>query len=123
VGLRGTRWLRFRLKLEEWKESFMLTFKPWAGKIGWALFIIQLVLALYAVAAYYPQGMKHYQAGYDWFYKYPVHAPPCWAVKKKAQRVVVTTEGVKPIINITSISCIFQGYPQEVPLRQFKIQK
>jgi peptide/nickel transport system permease protein len=104
VSLRGTRWLRFRLKLEEWKESLLLTFRPWAGKIGWALLIIQLVLALYAVAAYYPDGMRHYQTGYDWFYKYPVHAPPCWAVKKKAQRVILTTENVKPKININSLS-------------------
>jgi len=104
MGLRGTRRLGFRLKLGEWKESFMLTLKSWAGRIGWALLIIQLVLALYAIAAYYPEGMRHYQTGYDWYYKYPVHAPPCWAVKKKAQEVIVSTEDVKPEISTSNIT-------------------
>ncbi|MEB2837227.1 MAG: ABC transporter permease [Desulfurococcales archaeon] len=104
MAVRSTAWMRFRLRLEEWKESFLLTLRPWAGKIGWALLIIQLVLALYALAAYYPQGMRHYQAGFDWFYKYPVHVPPCWAVKKKAQPVRLSLQNVKPVVKTKTMN-------------------
>ncbi len=104
MAIRSTRWMRLRLRLEELRESFLLTLRPWAGKIGWALLVIQLVLALYAMAAYYPSGMRHYQAGYDWYFKYPVHAPPCWAVREKAQKVLIDLRGTKPSLSAKTMN-------------------
>lgn len=78
--------VRFRLALESFRENLNLVLKSWSGKIGIALLIIQAILALYAVAAYYPTGeMKAYMSSSIWTYEYPRNAPPCWVVKEKAE--------------------------------------
>ncbi len=68
--------------LEELKINMRIALRTWSGKIGFTLLLIQIILALYAVAAYYPEGMLKYGRGSEFFYYYPVTVPPCWVVDK-----------------------------------------
>ncbi|MCE4609998.1 MAG: ABC transporter permease [Desulfurococcales archaeon] len=63
-------------------SNWSLLLRTWSGKIGVALLIIQLLLAIYVVAAYGETGLKEYTQSNKWSYLYPQSAPPCWATDK-----------------------------------------
>jgi len=87
------RSVRFRLALESFRENLGLVLRTWSGKIGIALLIIQLILALYALAAYFPTGTASaYMGSTDWVYYYPRAAPPCWATHEKVSFFKVTQD-------------------------------
>ena len=70
--------------LEGLKDTTRIMLRTWSGKIGIILLVIEVILALYAVAAYYPAGMRQYEAGKAvWGYYYPYTVPPCWATSNK----------------------------------------
>ncbi len=71
-----------RKKSKKTVSNWSLILRTWSGKIGVALLLIQVALALYAVAAYGESGMKQYTQSNIWSYLYPQSSPPCWAVAK-----------------------------------------
>ncbi len=77
---------------ENFRSNMRIVLRTWSGKIGIALLLIQIILALYAVAAYYPDGMREYEQGKQgkFPYLYPSTAPPCWAVDEKFEKINVT---------------------------------
>ena len=81
--------------LEELKINMRIALRTWSGKIGFTLLLIQIILALYAVAVYYPDGMKAYGRGTDFAYYYPVNAPPCWAVDKRSDSFLITLKDME----------------------------
>jgi peptide/nickel transport system permease protein len=94
--------VRMRLALEGLRENTRLVLKTWSGKIGVALLIIQLVIAIYAAAAYYTNGeARSYMSSQNWQYYYPRNAPPCWAVSQKAGKFEVTKDDFTKSVNVT----------------------
>ena len=81
--------------LEELKINMRIALRTWSGKIGFTLLLIQIILALYALAVYYPEGMKTYGRGTDFYFYYPVSVPPCWAVDKPSDSFLVTLDNVQ----------------------------
>ena len=63
-------------------SNIRIFLKTWSGKIGLILLLLQIILAIFAVAYYKPSGMKEYTQSSKWPYLYPANVPPCWATKK-----------------------------------------
>ncbi|MCE4600619.1 MAG: ABC transporter permease subunit [Desulfurococcales archaeon] len=82
---------------ENFKSNMKIVLRTWSGKVGVALLLIQVILAFYAVAAYYPDGMKLYEQGKQAYYpyKYPATVPPCWVVKDKFNTITQAKEDLK----------------------------
>ncbi|MCE4618358.1 MAG: ABC transporter permease [Desulfurococcales archaeon] len=82
---------------DNFKSNMRIVLRTWSGKIGIALLLIQVILALYAVAAYYPDGMKLYEQGKQSYYpfRYPSTVPPCWVVSDKFPTETLTLESLK----------------------------
>lgn len=70
---------------ENFRSNMRIVLRTWSGRIGVVLLLIQVILALYAVAAYYPAGMRLYEQGKESYYpyRYPSTVPPCWVVSEK----------------------------------------
>lgn len=81
---------------DNFKSNMRIVLRTWSGKIGIALLLIQLILALYAVAAYYPEGVNLYGKGKQSYYPYmyPSTVPPCWSVKEKFHTKTLTFDSL-----------------------------
>lgn len=79
---------------EGFKYNMKIVLRTWSGKIGIALLIIQVILALYAVVVYYPEGMRQYEQGKQVYYtyRYPSGVPPCWVVDNKFNLINITKD-------------------------------
>jgi len=96
------------VSLDTLKINMKIALRTWSGKIGFTLLLIQILLALYAVAAYYPEGMIEYGRATKFFYIYPQSAPPCWATENPSIEANLTLNDV----NVT----VVQGIPDDLAL-------
>ncbi len=88
---------------ENLKGNLRIMLRTWSGKIGIALLVIEVLLALYAVAVYYPTGMRQYEAGKaTWAYSYPTTAPPCWSTKEKFPQIDLSKKDMNESIQVTN---------------------
>jgi len=82
---------------DNFKSNMRIVLRTWSGKIGVILLLIQIILALYAVAVYYPDGMREYEQGKQgkFPYLYPATAPPCWAVDEPFHLINISLNDVE----------------------------
>ncbi len=111
---------RMKRKLSEFKLMMRLVLRTWAGKVGFGLLAVFIILGVYVMIEYYPETTTNYMRGYLWLNKYPESVPPCWVVKEKAQVVAanisdLNTTGIQeamiPLRGIGKIIYV-KGYQQ-----------
>ncbi|MCE4628491.1 MAG: ABC transporter permease [Desulfurococcales archaeon] len=99
----------FGRKKEEKREltSFEILLKTWSGKISVVMIGIMILIAIFAVAYYTPQGMKDYEMKKSLFtYLYPENVPPCWVVSKAPSIMITTDNFDKKIVASDNINIV-----------------
>lgn len=79
---------------ENFKYNMKIILRTWSGRVGVTLLLIQIFLAAFAIAAYYPDKMKQFEIekGTYYPYFYPNNVPPCWSVKKKFKPISLSKD-------------------------------
>ncbi len=77
-----------RSRIVEFGDVIRGLLSTWLGRVALVLLVVQLAITIYVLTAYdYPKLAAEYMNPNLWTGRYPPHAPPCWAVGKRADRI------------------------------------